>query len=250
MSSVGERLRERRLEHRWTLEDVAQRTRVRREYIEALEEGNYALLPADVQVRGYLRNYALVLGLPPAEILSLYQQDRGQAELVSIAPISRPPRTRSFVLPSLIFVLAATVFLGVGAVAIYFAFINPAAPTPTPTVRQITPTAILPTATPTVAFLMDTPTPTATPRPTAGAYEGIEAVLEVTAPCWVRVTADGTQVYEGTLSGGTTRTFRAERELTIRMGNAGGVRVTLNGEDLGVQGLSGQVVTKNWTAEP
>ena len=80
-------------------------------------------------------------------------------------------------------------------------------------------------------------------------YEGVEALLELSAACWVRVVADGVQIFEGTLASGTTRTFTATLELEIRFGNAGGVRVTLNGEDLGVQGTPGQVLTRVWRAE-
>jgi cytoskeleton protein RodZ len=247
MPTLGEVLRERRQEHRWTLEDVAQRTRIRRDYLQALEDERFDLLPADIQARGFLRNYALVLGLDVQEVLTLYQQQRGAPELASIAPISRPPRTRSFVLPSLGFALLATLITAACASLIYFGWLNPPPPQVTPTVLHPTPTVILPTPTPTVRLIVATPTPSPTVTLTPSAFTGLEAVLQFSAPCWIRVTADGTQVYEGIPHSGATRTFTATHELRIRMGNAGGVRVTLNGQDLGVQGRSGQVIEQVWT---
>ncbi len=247
MPALGDLLRERREEHRWTLEDVAQRTRISESYIKALEEGNYDRLPADVHVRGFLRNYALVLGLSPDEVISLYQRERGgEPSLVSIAPVSEPPRTRSYMLPRLGFALFATIFMAACAYLLYFGWLNPPQSQPTPTLPFPTPTNLLPTTTPTMQLILETPLPGTTAPSTPVTYEGYEAVLQVSAACWMRVTADGVQVFEGTLSAGTERTFRAANQLSIRMGNAGGVRVILNGEDLGIQGRPGQVLTRTW----
>jgi len=252
MSSLGDLLRERREEHRWSLEDVAQRTRIRRDYLVALEEGNYVALPSDVHTNGFVRNYAQVLGLSPQDCLSLYRQERGEAELVSIAPLVSPPKSRSFTLPGLGFAAAATIAVAACAYWIVFGLLHPLATPPTPTLPPPTPTNLLPTATPTVRLLPGPPTvtPAAGLTPTAAVYEGVEAVLQVSANCWVLVQADGVRVYEGILLAGTARTFTARQELRVRMGNAGGVRVTLNGRDLGVQGRSGQVLEQVWTAGP
>lgn len=250
MSVLGDTLRQRREEHRWSLDDAAQRTRIRREYLEALEEGNYKALPADVQARGFLRNYALALGLPAEELLNLYRREQGDPELVSIAPLMPLPKARSFSLPGLGFFLVALVVMFVMGYLIYYGWVKPPVPPPTATVPPPTPTNILPTATPTVRVLPAPATVTATPTVTSTVYEGVEAVLQITADCWLRVTADGARIYEGTLRAGVSRTFRADRELIVLMGNAGGVRVTLNGRDLGIQGRPGQVLTQVWKAAP
>ncbi len=253
--SLGETLRDRRQECGWSLEELAQRTRIRRDYLEALEEGNYNLLPADVHTRGFLRTYALALGIPDQEVLAMYQRERGQPEIVSIAAVSRPPRRHSCIVPSLGFFLIATVLtLGIGSV-IYFGLLNPITVAPTPTPAPPTPTDLVPTRQPTAFLVVQTPGTTATLAPnqtpqappmTPG--QGLQAVFKVTADCWIRVTADGIQVFEGTLPAGTTRTFTANKDLSARMGNAGGVQVTLNGQDLGVQGKEGEIVNKTWTA--
>jgi cytoskeletal protein RodZ len=248
MTTLGELLRERRLEHQWTLEDVAQRTRVRQKWLAALEEGDFGQLPADVHARGFLRAYAELLGLDAEEVFALYEQERGRPDLVSIAPLSRPPRRRSCILPGLGAIVLTFLIIAAVAVVLDRGWLNPATIPPTETPPIPTPTNILPTATPTVRLLLETPTPTAGPTEVR-TYDGLEAVLELTADCWVRVTADGIQIFQGTLRAGTTHTYTAQEELSIRFGNAGGVRVVLNGEDLGIQGAAGQVVTKTWSKE-
>ena len=251
MPPLGELLRQRREEFGWTLEEVSQRTRIRRNYLQALEEGRYDLLPADVHIRGFLRTYAALLNLPFEEVRALYEQERGRPTLVSIAPVSPPFRRRSFVLPGLGMVLFFAVIVGAIAIWLNWGFLHPTTVPPTATPRPPTPTSILPTATPTARLLLGTPTPTPGPSPTVHAYEGLEAVFQVSAPCWVRVIADGAEkpAFEGTLRAGQTYTFTAKLELRVRMGNAGGVRVILNGQDLGVQGASGQVVDRVWKKE-
>jgi len=100
------------------------------------------------------------------------------------------------------------------------------------------------------------PTPDATrsrssivPSGTPRADWPLEAILHYDAIVWTRVTSDGQEIFQGVVSAGETRTFTATKTLSIRLGNAGGVRVTLNGEDLGVQGSAGQVIDRTWTVK-
>ncbi|MGC8872978.1 MAG: helix-turn-helix domain-containing protein [Chloroflexia bacterium] len=243
MAPVGDTLRERREERGLTLDDVSRQTRIRREYLEALESSQYDRLPADVYVRGFLRAYAQLLGLDPTETVRAYEKERGTPELVSIAPVSTPPRVRSCVLPSVGIVLFATLAMLAFAIWAYYGWLHPTTIPPTATPRPPTATPLPPTFTP-----QATP-PTAGPTATPRIYRGLEAVFQVSAPCWVRVIADGVQVFQGTLPEGSTRTFTATQELQVRFGNAGGVRVILNGQDLGVQGNPGQVVNRTWRVE-
>jgi hypothetical protein len=57
---------------------------------------------------------------------------------------------------------------------------------------------------------------------------------------------DGELAEEGVLRDGDTRSWAAEQFITLRTGNAGGVRLTLNGEDLGTMGGVGEVVERTW----
>lgn len=72
----------------------------------------------------------------------------------------------------------------------------------------------------------------------------VETTIRVKEKCWVRVRADGKLVFEGTLQPGAERTWGAGEAIDLVMGNAGGVRLTVNGEDLGPAGRPGQVVRR------
>ena len=66
--------------------------------------------------------------------------------------------------------------------------------------------------------------------------------LATTGISWVRVIADDERVFQGILETGESRTWAAERELTIRIGNAAAVELTVNGRSLGPLGGPGKVV--------
>lgn len=65
--AIGARLKEARATKRLSLEEVERDTRISRRYLDALERGDYELLPAPVYARGFMRSYADYLGLDPAE---------------------------------------------------------------------------------------------------------------------------------------------------------------------------------------
>src|SRR5438874_10492504 len=70
--ALGSELREARLGRDLSLEQVEQQIRIRAKFLEALEQGNYAALPTDVQARGFLRNYARFLGMDGDLMVSRY----------------------------------------------------------------------------------------------------------------------------------------------------------------------------------
>jgi hypothetical protein len=71
--------------------------------------------------------------------------------------------------------------------------------------------------------------------------------LRTTGPVWVRVVADGERVVERELPANTRVPLTAQKTIVIRAGNAGAVRVTLEGRDQGPLGPEGTVVTRTFS---
>ena len=69
MTTIGQRLKEAREDRRLTLDKVFEATRIRVQYLQALEADDLSVMPSPVQARGYLRNYAEYLELDVAKIL-------------------------------------------------------------------------------------------------------------------------------------------------------------------------------------
>lgn len=78
MDELGAILREAREMKGLTLAEAQEETRINARYLEALEAGEYALLPSPVHTRGFLRNYARFLGLDAEPLLERYEVQRGR----------------------------------------------------------------------------------------------------------------------------------------------------------------------------
>jgi cytoskeleton protein RodZ len=257
MAELGEILRQAREAKGLSLAQVEEATKIRSAYLQALEEGEYDLLPAAVYVKGFLKNYAQYLGMDPQEVLSLYQEPGGVTAATSVPrlldePLEPVTLRRWWPLGFLLLAIAALAIGWWGYQRYYGAtpFMRPTAtptthPTSTATVAEVSPTTLTATATrvPTETFA-PTPTRTLTPTPV-----GLELSIEVVGSrSWVLVIADGERVFAGILEPGATDTWTARERISLRSGNAGAVRVTLNGEDMGLFGEAGEVVETEWTA--
>jgi cytoskeleton protein RodZ len=74
--------------------------------------------------------------------------------------------------------------------------------------------------------------------------------VQITAaePTWILVKGDGKFLFSGTLDANQTRTAEGARMVELRLGNAGGVSIVLNGTPLGAVGPKGQVRTVQLTS--
>lgn len=80
MSELGQMLRNRRKERGITLKDIEGALSIRVKYLEALEEGNYAIIPGEVYAKGFLRNYASFLGFNAEDMVQLYKKEMQPSE--------------------------------------------------------------------------------------------------------------------------------------------------------------------------
>jgi cytoskeleton protein RodZ len=93
MPGIGETLREARTEAGIRLDDAERTIRIRVRYLDALENEEWDVLPADAYVRGFLHTYADFLGLDGAALVNEYdrQEVPAQAERSMDVPFE-PPR--------------------------------------------------------------------------------------------------------------------------------------------------------------
>ncbi|MBM3135106.1 MAG: PASTA domain-containing protein [Chloroflexi bacterium] len=156
-STVGAMLQAAREARGLSLAQAEKATRIRQAYLEALEEEDWACLPESTFTKGFLRTYALYLGLDaPALLRQYHQQVKVPAkEEPTVRPATRPLRTPSTIGINLL--VGALFFLGfilLGAYIYYRQYLPEATPTPTLVIS----TALPPTATP----VLPTPSPDVT----------------------------------------------------------------------------------------
>lgn len=73
MKDIGDFLRERREERGISLIEAEKDLKIRKKYLQALEEGNIDIIPGRTYVVGYLRNYSKYLGIDEENINSIIQ---------------------------------------------------------------------------------------------------------------------------------------------------------------------------------
>lgn len=108
---AGRKLSEARRQLGLGIDEVAERIRIRREFLEALEEMNPKLLPGKAYTLAFLRSYARELGLQPEEIVKQFQSEvaltREEAQKQIRNPASRPHPERPWMAAAALVVLAA-----------------------------------------------------------------------------------------------------------------------------------------------
>jgi len=75
MSDLGNLLRKARENRGYTLDDIQEITKIRKRYLEAIENGDYKVLPGSFYVRAFVKTYAETVGLNAEEVLRLYQKE-------------------------------------------------------------------------------------------------------------------------------------------------------------------------------
>ena len=108
--SIGQALRAVRQEQGLTLEEVAEKTRVRRAYLEAVEEMRLGDLPSRPFTIGYIRAYAIALGLDPEAAVERFKADEPVLDEPLRAPIGVPqerdPRMAAFIVGAIVIIAA------------------------------------------------------------------------------------------------------------------------------------------------
>jgi transcriptional regulator with XRE-family HTH domain len=304
MDAIGDYFKQVREAKGLTLDDVASKTRIAPEFLQALEEGNFAKLPDQVFAKGFVRSYARTLALDEQEAMRCFHESAGafynkQLELDRLRQQQVEDERQRLTNRK---VVAA----GVGVALLGLVLLlnrEQSSVTVRPHASDAEPATMAATATGSVASgagqvgtsrssgEVERPRQNAVLRGDASAGGTVESpgadiersafssgqalhpeavpplmavpsepldglpadrneprnpmlVLEVEAMelSWVVVQTDGTGPYEALLRSGERAQWKAVDRFTVTLGNAGGVRVLLNGKEQGPFGPKGKVV--------
>jgi cytoskeleton protein RodZ len=238
--ALGERFRAARGARGLSLSDVADQIRIRSVYLAAIEDEKWSTIGAPVYVRGFLRTYARFLGLDPEEAVAAFNRAQPASPQTSPSAPAAPEREARPATPPW---ASAALLWTAGIVAVLLVAFVVYTELTMPRRGAVASATGAPAASP-ASPLAET-APTAAPR--AGAADGAKSLaLVLSAPSWLRVTVDGNVSMEGTFPAGTSKTFHGNSAL-IRIGNAGGVEIYIDGKDVGKLGKSGDVVEHAFT---
>jgi cytoskeletal protein RodZ len=86
MKTVGSILKDARVRQGDSLADIEAATRIRRKYLEAIENDDYSGMPSLAYAKGFVRNYASHLGLDPVHIMAFFRRQTAESAKSSLLP--------------------------------------------------------------------------------------------------------------------------------------------------------------------
>jgi cytoskeletal protein RodZ len=200
-----------------SIDEAARDTRIRREFLDALEHDEFGRLLGDVHVRGCLRTYASYLRLSPDKVVAAYDDalPEGAEPPALVLPAQPEPvlgarRRRDD--HRLLVMVAVMVLVLAGA----FGVLSARQPAPAPA---------------------ELPSPPGAAPVVAG--RGITVALQARQPVRITIVADGSEPESFDLEVGEGRSFHADSTITVRLSEGGTARLTVSGRDEGFPGTSG-----------
>ncbi|GAA2501439.1 helix-turn-helix domain-containing protein [Streptomyces thermolineatus] len=245
--SVGRALAQARAAAGLTVGEISARTRVRVPIVQAIEQDDYSRCGGDVYARGHIRTLAREVGLDPAPLVEAFDAEHGgrtapapAAKVFDAERIRSEPRRPNWTAAMVAAIAAVVMFVG------FTLFSGEDRGATTPAAGK--PSAAPPTT--------DGPgrTPSAEPEQSGSAIAAAPAdkvTVKLTAAedqSWISVVdSTGRTLFQNVLTEGQSETFTDNEQLKLVIGNAGAVRMFVNGKDLGPAGDGGQVVRLNFT---
>lgn len=261
MFSVGEQLQHARLAQGLDLAGIAARTKIRETYLQAIEANDRRSLPSGFFYRSFVDQYARILSLDTAELLAQVDLELsadaplplpGRESSVSrnVPPVRIVPRfrpTRSWVS----FAVLVAVLAGCSGIYSWWHGKRqvlgnlPRQALPLPQSAQPAPGSM------SLASALQPAPVSEAAASGVQAIPGYRVLLDLIAreETWLSVSSDGRRVFSGILAPNQSKTIEGRESATMKVGNAAGLEVHLNGKVLGPLGRRGQVLVVVFTPD-
>ncbi|ACK72684.1 conserved hypothetical protein [Gloeothece citriformis PCC 7424] len=218
---IGAKLQQIRTEQGLSLETITKQTRIPVRLLKAIEAADMDSLPEPVYIRGLIKQFADFLGLegsPLARTFPVYLTTKSYRSSfywrlpgLQLRPIH------------LYFLYILLVIFSVRGIS------------------HILKQSVLEMNSLNTQSQTQVQSTTPNPADSQASTKPVVVNLKLKEKCWLRVVVDGKTQFEGVLPEGTHRTWIANKQLTVRAGNAGGVLITFNDNKSKQLGKPGQM---------
>lgn len=248
MGKLGDMLRERRIALGLTIDQVEKSTKIRGRLLRALEDGDYTRLPNPGYVRGYISSYARLVELDTVTLLNLYKSETGAGRFHEIslpaADEAVARRGQQHAVPgravAVVILVISLLSLSVWGVSRIWSGPEPTLPEPSSLVSE--PPVSEPQSSSVSASAVDQP-------PLALSPFTLAVKVGQDGASWLKITVDGKKAYEGTLTGGQSKTYEVAEEATVLIGKPTAVTITRDGAPVKIP-RSGSTPSVNLKADP
>lgn len=244
--TLGEFLQKAREDAGFSVDELAHIVNLRPGLIRAMESNDFLPCGGDTYARGHIKNISQATGSNAKELLAMYDAEHSvdsrsiHSQLVDNNAAAIRSENRKLSWKVLVGAsLSVVVLIGVAQFALSAIESEPA--TTSMVVEEVEPS---PTPSP-------SQTASATPTATSSTMTG-ELTLSIAATRGssnIDVVIGGVSVYKGPLFQGESKSFVGENSISIYLGNAGDLDLTLNGEKLAPLGERNQEIRKTFRAK-
>ena len=246
--SLGSMITKARKDAGLSIDDLSAATNIRVPLLRQMESDNFTQCGGETYARGHIRNIATKLNIDPQLFISAFEDeqmhvDRSMQDLLVENSVMREPgQARKVSWKVLVTISISTLFIA-GLTQIIVTN-NSGTDIPVALEETAEPSASAEPSTEPTEIVESVPSDEAT----ISTGQGVEVVITATrAKSWLFVSdANGRVLFSGQISRGVTKTFTSGEQLNLKVGNAGGVDLSVNGTQVDQLGIDGQVVSVSY----
>jgi cytoskeletal protein RodZ len=242
--SLGALITKSRTDARLSIEDLAKVTNIPSTLLRDMENNNFAKCGGETYARGHLRNMAAKLGVDERIFLELFENEvtapaKPIRELLNENNVTMPYQEPKRISWKVLAAGSAAVLVLFAGAQIFFLSPENGAELEVITTASATPSE--------PATESSAPSTAASPEITEGVKVELVASRGTT---WLYATSgDGEVLFSGQIRKGNSKIFIQPEQVNLRIGNAGGVDISVNGENVGSIGANGEVVNLTYNAD-
>lgn len=226
-----------------TVDSLSSATSIRPTLLKEFEENKFSHAGGDAYARGHLRNIARALNINPEVLLQQYDEEHARAKRAIHEQLVENSATFAMTERKKLTNKQLAIYSSIGIVLLLFTSVlinslkqSASAPKPSPSAS---------------ASKSATASAQPTVEPSANSYSsgtGVMVKLEAaTGSSWLFVSdAAGVTLYSGRASQGQVFEFSSTETVNLRIGNAGAVKLTVNGKEVSPLGADGEVVNVSY----
>ena len=231
IETVGKYLRSAREKHNLTQKDIADITKIRHQYINAIEQDNFLSLPSSYTIKGYIKAIAEAAKADGSYALELYEAANKNISEIKHEDILKQKfieeHQKLEKIKKKVFISAIII---IAIVLIIIALIN---------IKK----AVISKNFSSASYTKKNFLKNKYNKNKSGNYYDVILKGKVIRKTWVDVSIDNSIQKQSMLYPGTVKIWKAKKILWIKIGNAGGILLTYNGKYLGKLGKNKKVIT-------
>ncbi|MBR3627939.1 MAG: DUF4115 domain-containing protein [Elusimicrobia bacterium] len=214
MNGPGKVLQQARKKKRYSLDKIHKATRIKKEFIEGLENDNVSAFPAELYYKNFLKTYAQFLALDPNEMINLYEQSKleQQEDLFKQSNINIENKFVEFYKKN----KQTFIYIGYGLIGILLVCI----------IVMLIPTKQVSNQEPQKTPIVKKEQTNNTQVPQKPTEQKL--YIKAIADTWIKVIGDDKKLFESILYKDKTFEAVTKQEFNIKIGNIDGIEVYFN----------------------